>query len=95
MLLLINSGCSRNKQHLVDLLLEFLEKEGPVVERGREAEAVFHEVGLARAVASAHAADLRDRDVALVDEEQEILREIVEEAVRGGSGRAACEDAGT
>src|SRR5213076_593610 len=47
----------------------------------------------ARAVALVHAADLRHGLVRLVDEADEVLREVVEEAVRAGAGRAAVEDA--
>ena len=60
--------------------LEFLEFEGPVVERRRETEAVLHEVFLAGAVAAIHGAHLRNCDMALVDYGEVILGEIVEEA---------------
>ena len=48
-------------------------------------EAVVDEVALAGHVALVHPADLRHRDVRLVDDEQEVLGEVVEQAVRAPS----------
>ena len=65
----------------------------PVVERGRQPEAVVDQGLLARAVAVVHAADLRDRLVRLVDEGQEVLGEVVEQRVRRRArarGRRGC-----
>ena len=59
-----------------------------------EAEAVIDEVLLSRAVAAAHAAHLRHRDVALVDEGDEVFREVVEKRVRRRAGLAPREHAG-
>ena len=61
-------------------MLELVEFQGPVVRSGREAEAVFDQHLLARAVASVHGPHLRKGDVALVDEGDEVLRKIVYEA---------------
>ena len=47
---------------------------------------------LARAVTLVHAADLRDRLVRLVDEDDVVGREVVEQRVRRGAGRPAVED---
>ena len=52
----------------------------PVVQRARQPEAVVDERQLARAVAVEHSADLRQRDVRLVDDHEEILGEVVEQA---------------
>ena len=76
---------------LPDAPLELLERQRPVVERRGEAEAVLDEVRLARAVAVGHRPQLRERDVALVDHEQEVLREVVEQRRRRLPGRAARE----
>ena len=48
----------------------------------RQAEAVLDEHVLAAAVAHVLAVQLRDGDVALVDDEQEVLREVVEQGER-------------
>src|SRR3546814_15248182 len=51
-------------------LLPFLELQRPVVDAGRQAEAVLGERRLARVVAAEHAVELADGDVALVDDEE-------------------------
>ena len=60
-----------------------------VVHCGGKAEAVVDEVLFAAAVAVPHAVELRDSDVRLVDEEEEVAGEVVEQ--RGGrlAGEAA------
>src|SRR2546425_7377840 len=55
------------------------EAQRPVVERRGQAKAVFDQVFLARAVALVHATELRDGDVALVDDHQRVLRKRSEE----------------
>ncbi len=60
----------------------FLEAQRPVVHAGRQAEAVFGERRLAAKIAAIHAADLRDGDVALVDEDQRVVRQILEQGGR-------------
>ena len=63
-----------------------------VVERAGQAEAVVDERLLARAVALVHAADLRHGLVGLVDEADEVLGEVVDQAVRPVARAAAVED---
>ena len=60
----------------------FLEAQRPVVEAGGQAEAVFGKRGLAPEVALVHRADLRNRDMALIGEDQGIVREIFEQSRR-------------
>ncbi|CCX41509.1 unknown [Clostridium sp. CAG:1024] len=79
---LIVAGRRGHADHLRDAAAEFVEFERTVVERGREAEAVFDERCLARTVAAVHGADLRERDVRFVHKEQKILRKIVDERKR-------------
>ena len=71
---------------------ELLERLRAVVERARQAEAVVDQRLLARAVALVHAADLGHRLVGLVDEADEVVREVVDQAVRPRAGRARVED---
>ena len=71
---------------------ELLERLGTVVERAGQAEPVVDERLLAGAVALVHAADLRHGLVRLVDEADEIVREVVEQAVRAVPRLAAIED---
>ena len=68
----------------------FLELEGAVVGAGRQAEAVFGQGEFAAVVALVHAADLGDRDVAFVGEDDGVVGDEFERAwgaVRRGRGR--------
>src|SRR5690606_19422571 len=66
----------------LDDLLPLVESHRPVVERGRQAEAMFDEGLLARAIAVVHAADLRNRDMRLVHDDEEIVGKVIEKVVR-------------
>ena len=57
-------------------------RRGTVVERRRQAKTVVDKGFLAGAVAPVHASELRDGSVAFVNEEQRIVRQIVEQARR-------------
>jgi hypothetical protein len=59
-----------------------LELERPVVDGRGQAEAELGQDALAVEVAAEHAADLRHRDVALVDDQQRIFGEILEQRGR-------------
>jgi hypothetical protein len=61
---------------------ELLELQRAVVHRCGQAETVFHQIDLAAAVATVHRPDLRHAHMALVNEHQEIVREIVQQAER-------------
>ena len=74
--------CRRHVDALADAGVELLEAQRPVVERAGQAEPEVHQRLLARAVAVVHAAHLRDRLVALVDHQQEIVGEVVEQRRR-------------
>ncbi len=69
----------------------FLEAQRPVVEAGGQPEAVFGQRRLAAEVALVHAADLRDRDVALVGEDQRVVGQVFEQRRRRLAGLAARE----
>ncbi len=56
-----------------------VEGQRAVVQRGGQAEAVVHQHLLARAVAVEHAAHLWQRDVRLVDDQQVVVRQVVEQ----------------
>jgi len=62
--------------------VELVERERPVVERRGQAEPELHQRLLARAVTVVHAAHLGHGLVALVDHEQEVVREVVEQRRR-------------
>src|SRR5207249_11348268 len=91
MLELVRPGRRRDVDGLIEALLELREREGPVVERAREPEAVVDEDFLAGAIAEVHAAYLRHRDVRLVDEREEVRWEVVEKGPRPAPRRTARE----
>ncbi len=71
------SGRSRNINSLTDACLEFLKPQWTVVHCRWQAEAIVDQVLLARAVAVPHAVELGHGDVRLIDEHEEITREII------------------
>ena len=79
---LVGTGCCRNADHLICAMFEFGEIQRPVVQGGREAEAVLYEGFLARAIAIVHSSNLRDRGVRLVYENVGVSRQIVEKRRR-------------
>ena len=90
---LVRAGRRRDEDRLPDPLQELVEAQRPVVERRRQPEAEVDERLLARAVALVHAADLRHRLVRLVDEAEEVGREVVEQRVRRRARRPPLERA--
>ena len=88
LLVLVRPGRRGDVDRLVDVLLELLERQRPVVERGRQPEPEVDEDLLARPVVLVHADDLRDRHVRLVDDEQPVRREVVEQRPRPAAGLA-------
>ena len=81
-LLLVVGGRRRHEHRLRQQALELVEAQRPVVERRRQPEAVVDEILLARAIALVHAAHLRDRHVALVDEDERAPRQVVDQRRR-------------
>ena len=78
-LVLVRARRGGDEDRLVDVSLELVEGQRAVVERRGQAEAVVDQHLLARAVAVEHAAHLRQRDVRLVDDQQEVVRQVVEQ----------------
>ena len=60
-----------------------------VIQRRGQAESVFHERALARAVPLEHAAHLRDTDMTFVRKQHKILGEVVKQRGRGIPGLPA------
>ena len=90
MLVLVVGRRRRNENRLRKELLELIEAQRAVVQRGRQPEAVVDQVLLARAIALVHPADLRNRHVRFIDKRQGFGRQIVDERGRrlaGGPSR--------
>src|SRR5579884_796305 len=92
-LALVGAGRGRDKEGLADALLELVPLERAVVSGRGQAKAVLDERVLAGLVAVVHAAQLRDRLVALVNDDQEVLREVIEQCVRRRARRAPIQEA--
>ena len=82
-------GRGRDEHRLRPHHVPLLELERPVVDAGGQAEAELGQRALALEVALVHAADLRHRDVALVDEQDGVLGDVLEQGRRRLAGRAA------
>ena len=82
---LVRPGRRAHVDDLVEVALELLERQRPVVERRRQAEPEVDEDLLAGPVVLVHPDDLRDRHVRLVDDEQPVRREVVEQRPRPGA----------
>ena len=82
LLQLPGGGGGRNEDGLRAHRIPFLELQGAVVHAGGQPEPVFGQRELAPVVAPVHAADLRDRDMAFVGEDDGVVRDELEK--RGG-----------
>src|SRR5579872_32481 len=85
----VRAGCSRHVNGLVHAILKLFESERPIVQSARHAETEGYQRFLTGAVTVVHAPQLRDRLVALIDEQQGVMREIIEQRRRRLSGQAA------
>ncbi|OPZ71922.1 MAG: hypothetical protein BWY82_01566 [Verrucomicrobia bacterium ADurb.Bin474] len=72
----------RHKQRLPTHLPEFLRLERPVVHRTGQAEPVLHKLLLPGPVPEIHSLKLRNRNMALIHKEHEILRKEIDQAPR-------------
>ena len=90
---LIVRGRGRDVDGLPDAAVELVERQRPVVIGRRQTEAEVDERLFSRPVAVVHRPHLRERHVALVDEQQKILWEIVQQGHRGAARCAFGDDA--
>ena len=88
---LVRTGGGAHVDDLVQGRLPLVEGEGPVVERRRQAEAEVDQDLLPGPVVLVHAMDLGHGDVALVDDQQEVGREVVDQGPRARAGLPARE----
>ena len=82
-------GRGRDEDGLRPHHLPLVELERAIVDAGRQAEAELGQRALALIVALVHAADLRHGDVALVDEQDRVLGDVLEQGRRRLAGRPA------
>ena len=81
MVRLVGAGRGRHKGNLLDAPLKLVKHQRAVIKGRREAEAVIHQRVLAGAVTRVHAPYLGDGHVALIDEADEVLREVVKQRI--------------
>ena len=62
-------------------LNELIPAQRSIVHCTRQPESVIDERALAAHIALVHRPDLRNRDMRFVDDEEEVLREVVDEAI--------------
>ena len=87
----IRAGRCGDENRLPDALFKLLEQQRTIVKRRRQSETIFDKLVLARAVAVVHGANLRHGDVALVDEAQKALGEVVQQGIGRVAGLSAIE----
>ncbi len=89
------AGRSGNEDCLRPHPVPFFQLEGAIVETGRQPPSIFGKGALAIAVTAVHAADLRYRDVAFVNKQQSVRRQVFKQSrrrfagVHGRSGSAS------
>ena len=91
---LILAGSSGDVNHLIDLLIELLEVQWPVVVGGGQTEAIVHQSILPAPVSGVHGPALGQGDVAFVNEHKKIFREIIQQCGRRRSRGPALNDPG-
>ena len=79
---LIITRCCRHIYGLRRNQFEFVEAQRPVIQRRGQPEAVFDKGFLARPVATVHTAELRYGDMAFVDNQECVVRHVIEQARR-------------
>ena len=75
-------------------MLKLIKVQRSVVQSRRESESEFHQVGLAGTVAAIHGSDLGNGHVAFINDQQKIIREIIDQAERAATGFSAVEKPG-
>ena len=90
-LVLRRSG--RGIDELLRHLLKLVKTQRAVVQRRGQPEAMLDQCFLAGAVTEVHPSDLRNRDMALVNDHERVLRQVADQGRRGASGFPALEDA--
>ena len=84
-------GRGRYQHRLAHAPLEFFKLQRAIVQGAGQPEAIFHQRGLARAVAQIHGTKLADRDVALVHKHQGIFGHVIGQRRGRISRRTACQ----
>ncbi len=87
----VRSGSSRDINNLIGAILKFFERERTIIECRRHPKTIVDQRFLARPVAVIHPSHLGNGLVRFVDEQQEILRNVIEQRRRRFSRQAAAQ----
>ena len=79
---LIVARRSRDVDELGNPRLKLIETKRAVIECRRQTKTVLHQRHLTRAVTFVHAADLRHRHMALIDDAEHVLRKVIDQGKR-------------
>ena len=79
---------------LPDLLVKLFILQRPVVQCRRQAEAIVDQIELPASVTFIHSSDLRQRDMRLINEDDKVIREVIQQDSRTLSGGTACKRTG-
>ena len=79
---LIVARRGRNVDELGNPRLKLIETKRAVIECRRQTKTMLHQRHLTRAIAFVHAADLRHRYMALVDDTEHVLRKVIDQGKR-------------
>ena len=79
---LIVTRRGRNIDKLGDPCLKLIETKRAVIERRGQAKTMLHQRHLTRAVTFVHAANLRHRHMALIDDAEHVLRKVIDQGKR-------------
>ena len=87
LLTLKGSGCSRNKDRLIKLVIELVKVQRTVVVCRRQTETVVNKSLFSSAVACAHGANLGQGDMAFVHYKKKIIGKVIQKCVGNTSRR--------
>ena len=88
------SRSSADVDSLMDVVIEFIEIQRTVVHSAGQTETVVHKGSLSCTVACIHCSYLRQSYMALVNDEEKVLGEMVHKGLGSASRRSACKDTG-
>ena len=78
----IFTWCRRHINRLIDMLVKFIKPQRSVIQRTRQSKAMLHQHLFACPIAIIHATHLRQRHVALINQQQPIVRKIINQRRR-------------
>ncbi len=94
MIRLVFSGGGRYKHQLIDLALELIKTQRAVVPGRRQPKSIVYQRSLPALIPEIHAPDLRNRFMRFINDDQKIIRKIVDQCMGRGSRGKPCQMSG-